>query len=515
MTAAIGPYLSRTRSMTRSLSLLFALLLTAPVGGLRAQDGGRSAVVPLNEGLVAIAGPLDPSVATLRTDLAGILGTIAADDARFSILVVSLDRGDTLFAVAPDLPLAPASNMKLYTTAAALHYLGPGFRYSTYLSIDGEVRDGILQGDVILRGTGDPSLSERMLGSGAAPFGEMIDSLRALGIREVTGDVIGDGSWFDAEWLAPDWEMDDRLTWYAAPVGGLGFAENMVRVRVAPGRAAGDPARITTSPATVGLALRNEVRTAGSGRTRVRFEHAADGILVTGTVLRGRPGTERVLPVVDPANYAAAGLRAAMEGRGIAVHGRTRAGVARGGRPRIIAEHLSPPLAELVSVTNHVSHNLFAEALLKTIGRVVAGEGSYRAGAGVVERFVAGVTDAAPGALRVVDGSGLSRPNRTAAGATVALLEYAARSDLAGSFIPSLPQAGTADGLRRMYDTPAAGNLRAKTGTIREVSALSGYVTAADGERLAFSIISNGLRAGWRAKSLEDRVAVRLASFSR
>ena len=503
--------------MKRFLPLLTALLLAPPIPVAHAQGGDTSAFPPPRDGPVAAAGAyrIDPSVAALRSELSGILDSAATGGAAVSMLVVSLDRGDTLFALAPDLQLAPASNMKLYTTAAALYYLGPEFRYSTYLEIEGEIRDGALHGDVVLRGTGDPSLSGRMLTDGAAPFTKMVDALVAIGVREVGGDVVGDGSWFDAEWLAPDWEMDDRLSWYAAPVGGLTFAESMVRVRVSPGRAAGDAARITTDPETAGLAVRNEVRTVGAGHTRVRFEHSADGILVTGTARRGRAGVERLLPVVDPANYAAAALRAAMEARGIRVHGQTRSGARAGQGARIVAEHLSPPLSELVTVTNQVSHNLFAEVLLKTLGRAVAGEGSFEAGARVVERFVADGERSGTRGLRVVDGSGLSRPNRATAGGVVSLLERMWRGDLADEFVASLPVAGSASGLRRMYDTAAAGNLRAKTGTIREVSALSGYVSAANGERLAFSIISNGLPSGWRAKSMEDRLATRLASFRR
>jgi D-alanyl-D-alanine carboxypeptidase/D-alanyl-D-alanine-endopeptidase (penicillin-binding protein 4) len=456
-----------------------------------------------------------PAVGRLRVELSDLLQGATESGALYSAIVVSIDRGDTLFALNPDLPLAPASNMKIYTTGAALYYLGPGFRHSTRLMIDGDVRDGVLHGNVILYGTGDPAISDRLLGQATGPFILMADALREIGVSAVAGDVIGDGSWFDAEWLAPNWESDDRMSWYAAPVGALSFAENVVRVRVQPGAQPGDSARVTTLPATIGLALRNEVATVASGPTRVSFDHQGDAIVVRGTIRRAHRGVERTMPVADPANYAAAALRAVLEDHGIAVAGRTRSDPYPATGARVIAEHRSPPLSSLAAVTNRVSHNLFAEALLKTLGRTTAGEGSFAAGAAAVEAFLAAeMPDVRPW-VSVIDGSGLSRPNRVTTRATVTLLDYLWRSDHAGPFVASLPQAGRADGLRRMYDLPAAGNVRAKTGTISGVSALSGYVTAENGERLVFSIVCNRAPRSWRAKSVEDAFATSLAGFTR
>lgn len=491
--------------MKRIAGLVTAVLLALGATDAPAQAHAESEPLRL---------AVQPAVLELRGDLDAILDAATSPGATYTALVTSLDRRDTLYARSPDALLAPASNMKLFTTAAALYYLGPDFRYSTYLLIDGEVRDGTLIGDVILHGSGDPSISGRLLGDATAPLREMAGALRGMGITAVQGDVIGDGSVFDSEWLAPAWEEDDRMSWYAAPIGGLNFAENMVRVTVQPGETGG-PARISTRPATVGLAIRSEVVTRTSGATRVVFDHEPGGIVVRGTIRRGHGGVTRTMPVVDPANYAAAALRAVLEEEGITVGGETRSGLHHGVRPRVVAEHRSPALREIAMVTNHVSHNLFAEALVKTLGRTVAGEGSFLAGGGAVRDFIRAETSVRPGAVVVFDGSGLSRPNRASPSATVALLEHLWRSDLGDEFLSTLPEAGDAEGLKRMYDTAAAGNLRAKTGTIRSVSALSGYVKAANGEQLAFSIIANGLPASWRAKSVEDRVGVRLAEFSR
>jgi D-alanyl-D-alanine carboxypeptidase/D-alanyl-D-alanine-endopeptidase (penicillin-binding protein 4) len=463
-------------------------------------------------------------VVELRRDLHDILHA-PGWDATFGVIVVSLDRGDTLFALNPDLPLAPASNLKLYSTAAALHYLGPRYRFSTLLLADGPIHNGVLHGDLVLYGTGDPSISGRMLGSAEAPMMAMVDSLVALGVREVTGDVIGDGSYFDTQWTAPGWTDSDLEAWYGAPIGALDWAENLITLRILPGDLHG-PARIVTKPETRGLALDNRVTTVATGNTHVRVTRAHDRLVIEGQVRRGGSAT-RTLPVVDPANFAAAGLRAALEKRGVRVVGRVRSvqdparssfPLPRGFRstpPRIVAVHLSPTLADITDVTNHVSHNLFADALLKAAGRAAAGEGSFAGGARAVRALVALQNPADTLALHQVDGSGLSHLNRVTARATAGLLDHLTRTAIATEFASSLPEAGNQLGLHRMYGTPAAGNLRAKTGTIRGVSSLSGYVTTADGERLAFSILANNVPSTPREKRSEDAIGARLARFSR
>ncbi len=164
---------------------------------------------------------------------------------------------------------------------------------------------------------------------------------------------------------------------------------------------------------------------------------------------------------------------------------------------------------------NHVSHNLFAEAILKTLGRVVRGEGSFEEGARVVQRFLRDEVRVQPGVTEVYDGSGLSSQNTASAGAFVDLLLYMAGSEDWDSFVSSIPEAGRRSGLRRLYRTTAAGNLRAKTGTIEGVSALTGIVESKTGERILFSILANGVRSTSAAKRVEDRIALRLAELDR
>lgn len=500
-------------------------------------SGQNTVPSPISASPGAAPPPPSAAVLELRQDLERIIRGAGWRDARHSVMVVSLERGDTLFAHQPDLPMAPASNMKLFSTAAALYFLGPDFRYSTYVLGRGEINDSVLAGDLILYGTGDPAISGRMLQSAQAVLRDLADSVAAQGIREVQGDLIGDGSYFDDTWIGPGWDDDDRMAWYAAPVGALSFAENLVSVRVLPGDRAGAPARIQTVPETRGLAIVNRVRTVSRGATRVRFEHGPDRLIVEGQIGRRHGGTARSIPIVDPTNYAAAAFRAALESRGVRVSGSVRtvrrsdssavAMAAGSGTqsdasvpPRVLAVHLSPTLGQLATLTNQISHNLFAEALLKTTGRVAVGDGSFQGGARAVRYFLECEAQVDSAALRIVDGSGLSDLNRVTARTTIQLLGFMRRSEVWESFYASLPQAATPHRLQhslrhRMGGTAAAGNLRAKTGTISRVSSLSGYVRAATGELLAFSIYANGVPSTAQAKWIEDRIGARLASFAR
>lgn len=512
-------------------------LSVSSAGAVASQAWSPQAGVVQPAPVVARPEPPSIEVLQLQRDLQAIAGTSGSRSGAQGILVVSLDRGDTLFALNPDMPLAPASNMKLYTTAAALYYLGPEFRYSTYALADGEIVDGILYGDLILYGTGDPAISSRMLPGALTPLRALADSLVANGIREITGNVIGDGSYFDDQWIGNGWKEQYRLDTYSAPVGALSLAENVVSLGVVPG-APGEPAQIRTTPETSGLLINNRVTTVSSGGTRIRFAYDPTGLVIEGQIVRGHPGVARTLPVTDPANYAAAAFRSVLEEAGVKVGGSVNtirvaaaSPIRRGERtqgddsgspvpPRVVGIHLSPSLREVVTVTNHFSQNLYAEALFKTVGRVVLGEGSFEAGARAVQYFLECEKPFDFTGMNLVDGSGLSPDNRVTARSTVHLLDLMRRTEVGEVFMESLPMAasrqGGAHSLRnRMAATPAANNLRAKTGTISNVSSLSGYVRAANGELLAFSILVNDVPSTYQAKRMEDAIGSRLARFTR
>lgn len=488
-------------------------------------------------------GPASPRVAVrtdagsaLRGDLERLLRGSGLPRAAWSVLAVSLDRGDTLFAHGSELPRVPASNMKLFTSAAALYYLGPEFHYTTYLLTDGVVDDGVLRGDLFLYGTGDPTLSDRFHGTKTEVFERFAEELVRLGVRRIEGAVVGDASHFTGPEVSPAWSDRYLEDFYAAPASALSFNENVVSLRIRPGASVGAPPRVTMIPEGGVVALVNNARTVASprgARLSVDRPHAASPIIITGRISREHGGVWRAVTVPDPALFAASTLRAVLLQRGIEVAGPPRAvrdplespisgrgffapGLVDAGPLRVLAVHRSPPLATILEVINKRSHNLYAELLLKTLGRVVAGEGSFEAGARVIRDFLTGVVGVPPAEVEIHDGSGLSPRNRATAGALVTALRFLADSPtLWEPFWNSLPEAGSANGLRRMFRTAAAGNLRAKTGTLEHVSALSGYVRTGDGERVAFSILVNGAPSIWRAKRIEDQIAVRFATFQR
>jgi len=489
-------------------------------------------VVVLAATMGATTGPAPPAaqVWDLHRDLEGILDGVGWSSAEWGVLAVSLEKGDTLFAQEPGIPRTPASNMKLLTTAAALHYLGPDWRYTTFLMTDGEVVDGVLHGDLVLYGTGDPGLSDRFFESETTVFEEMADRLRTLGIHTVDGNVVGDGSYFGGPLIPPTWDAADLNDWFAAPVSALSFNENVVTFRVQAGSAEGARPIVRTLPELAYVRHSNEASTEW-GRLHLQRESPLEPVRVVGAIPLGGRDVWREMTIGDPARYAAGTLRNVLSESGVRLLGSVRTVVDPAASPltssrlsapglgldapHILAVHQSPPLIEYLEVVNTVSHNLLAETTLKTLGRVVRGDGSFRGGGRVVEAFLADAVGLDTARIRVADGSGLSEENRVSPGDLVAVIAHMAGSALWDAYWATLPEAGNRRGLRRMYRTEAAGNLRAKTGTIRGVSALSGLVRARNGERIAFSIVGNGLPSSWAAKRIEDRIGTRLARFDR
>ncbi len=477
--------------------------------------------------------PIGQDILTLRRDIAALLDTPSLRSAEWGVLVVSLQGGDTLFAHAENHFLAPASNMKIATTAAALHFLGPSFTYETFVYADGPVENGVLRGDVILYGTGDPGISDRFYRNRTDVYEALAEQIAEADITRIEGAVIGDATYFSGPELGPEWDPRDLNEWFAASASALSFNENIVTLQILPSARAGLPPRIETIPFGFPLDVSNSAETV-TGRPRPnlwldRVEPTAR-IRVDGEIRQGGPDIWRRLTVPDPALFAARAFREVLISEGIGVRSPERSvhTIARSritGReswaprlldqdePRLVARHTSPRLLEYLTVLNHESHNLFAETIIKTIGKVATGEGSFEGGARAVQSFATREAGIESDQIVVVDGSGLSESNRTSAAAMVGFLRQVAASDHWDAFVSTLPEAGRS--LRRMYGTRAARNLRAKTGTIDGVSALTGLVTTRDGEVLLFSILSNELRSTGAAKRVEDRIGARLAEFRR
>ena len=530
------PAVSRTEAAReRRMSSLRFVLLIIMLGAAPAAALQENAAPPIPVGATGVAesAAVSASVGSLRADLTRLVESPNWGGDRWSVIVVSLSRGDTLFGHDADAFLAPASNMKLFTTAAGLYYLGPEFRYNTFLLTDGRIEDGALAGNVVLYGTGDPTLSDRF-GGKLNVWRAFADTLVALGVREVRGDVVGDGTYFRGSGAAEGWQTGYMDATYAAPAAALSFAENIVLLQIRPGAQAGWRPEVTALPGGDDLGVVNQATTVAGARTSIRVTRAAyDGpILVQGQIgARARP-VLRSVPASDPPRYAAAAFRQVLEERGIRVTGEVRSVLrteespvsgrsifapAFGGQTpvRVLAIHTSPPLLEILDIINKRSHNLMAEQVLRTVGRVALGDGSVEAGARATIEMLKREVDAPPPELAIHDGSGLSTLNRVSARSMISLLSFMARSPMWEPYWSTLPVAGVSSGLRRMQRTAAERNLRAKTGTINNVSALSGYVQARNDEVLAFAIISNDVPSTWRAKRVEDAIGARLAAFDR
>ena len=436
----------------------------------------------------------------------------------WGVLVVSLSRGDTLFAHAPDAAMVPASTMKLFTAALALEALGPAHSFQTQVLRDGALgSDGVVRGHLILRGDGDPALSSRFVRGGAdAPMALLAQLTAGAGIRRVTGDLIADASAFEPRGIPEGWLTRYAGASYAAPFSALSLNENLVVVRVTPGEP-GAPPTVAFEPATDGLDVVNTATTvSGAGGRLSVYGTPDDRILVSGTVGARSAPRRTVVVVGNPPRFTAGAFRAALAAQGIVVEGTVRVG--RGSPVAAPVTTLpSPPLERLVAVMNRESINLYAEQLWRAAarGKEQAGEGSAVTANAALQRFLTQRVGTAPGAVRAADGSGLSVLDRVTPRALVQLLGHAHAAPWGSTFHASLPVAGESELLRRrMRATPAQGNLHAKTGTTNTVVGLSGYVTSEDGEVLAFALLYNGTDRS-RAREAMDAMGPTMAAFSR
>ncbi|MGQ0814396.1 MAG: D-alanyl-D-alanine carboxypeptidase/D-alanyl-D-alanine endopeptidase [Gemmatimonadota bacterium] len=514
------------------MRISLTLLVLTPMLALASTQEMLAPSAPLSPAPAVAADPKPALNTRLQNDLERMIESPGWRGDRWSVLVVSLDKGDTLFSHGGDEALAPASGLKLFTTAAALYYLGPQFRYNTFLLTDGKIENGVLAGDVVIYGTGDPSFSSRF-GRRDGVWHAFADTLLALGVREVRGDVIGDGSYFVGSGSGTGWQEDYINASYAAPSSALSYAENIATLQIKPA-AVGERPLVTLQDGSDGVVVVNEATTVARGRSWINATRTSyDGpILVRGQISRATVSIQRTIPVSDPPRYAAAVFQQILIDKGINVLGSVKSvteaeaspvtgrvvfAPALDGAPplRVLAIYQSPPLIDILDIVNKKSHNLMAEQTLRTVGRVAVGEGSVAGGFKAVQALLESETGSVPEDLRMDDGSGLSVLDRTSARTMIHLLSFMAKSPMWDEYWSTLPEAGVAGGLRRMHGTAAQGKLKAKTGTIDNVSSLSGYVTSANGERLAFSIIANNIPSTWRAKRVEDAIGVRLAVYNR
>ena len=409
--------------------------------------------------------------------------------ARASVEVVSLDDGAVIYSRGADQALNPASNTKLVTTAAALLRLGPEFRFTTDFLVDKPIdRRGRVR-TLYVRGRGDPTWNtERLYGLAA--------DLWHRGIRQI-GEVVLDDSYFDAEKWGPGWEQETTDKAYAAPVGALSLNHNAVAIYVSPGTRPGQRARVELEPDADCFVLQNGVATIGEdGRRKLRPHTYADGE-------RTRVAVEGRLPVksepvvlyrrvTDPAMYFGQTLRMALKQRRIQVGSRVKTGTVPASAV-LLASYDSDELSDIIRDMNKVSSNFIAEMLVKTLGAELKGPPGTRPKGIEVTQDLLGELGIPRGSYQLRNGSGLNDTNRFSAHQMIALLTAVwKRFPVAADFVSSLGIAARDGTLRlRMEGTDAAGRLRAKTGTLEKVTALSGFVQSVGGERFAFSVLVN------------------------
>lgn len=456
------------------------------------------------------------AASAFRLGIDSLLDDPAFANAHWGVLIVDPARGDTLYSRNAGKLFMPASNQKLITGAVALAQLGPGYRWTTVLAARGRVSRGVLTGDLLVLGNGDPTMSDAMRGDVRVAFDTLARALRDAGVRRITGRLVHAGNALPGDTYGFGWAHDDFDEPYSAPVDELFVNEGIARVVVRGATRAGRPATVTVWPATGVAAVRSAVQTlaspvAPSARPQVAFE---DRAYVVRGALRPRDSALFTLAIREPGRAWLATFREALQRQGVVVGGGLGRDTTRQVPRDTLVTWRSATLAQLLPTLLKPSQNQLAELLFRTLGAVFDSAGSERAGGRVVTAQLArwGV-DSTRAAVR--DGSGLSRHDYVAPDAIVRVLDVMWRSADSSTFRDALPVAGIDGTLAtRMRGTVAEGRVQAKTGTLDKARSLSGYVRTAGGATLLFSMLSNNWTTSVRAvERVQDAIASRLAAL--
>lgn len=442
------------------------------------------------------------------------------------------DRSQLAVAIAPvgqppvlatnvDRELILASTTKLFTTAAALDRLGPGYRFRTTLLQDGELlADGTLAGRLVLRGGGDPAISGRLYENDPwAVFRPWAAALSGRGIRSIRDGLLLDTSFFDDEKTHSDWPSAQDQNWYQAPVSALSYNDNVVLVRVTGAPRPGGRAALGFYPAHPYLmSVGGHVATLGGSGANVGVSRRAGStrVYATGTV-GARRSWAGAVTVAEPPLYLASAFTKVLGEEGISV-GRTpevRTAPPATGKSLPVLHVHETPILPVLSVCNKRSQSFYAEQVLKTLGAERRGIGSWKGGLAEVEVFLRSL-GLDPSRYRIADGSGRSRENRSSASAYLDFLQaLATRWKYFPQFEPTLAVSGDMDGsLRhRMLGPDTRGRVFAKTGNVAGVVTLAGYLEARSGQRYAFVLLANGGCGEGRGHAWQDRILTELARW--
>lgn len=448
------------------------------------------------------------------------------------IKIVSLDTGKVVYEENAEKYFMPASNMKNFTVAAALEKLSPDFRFITSVFATSRPdANGVLKGDLTIYGRGDVSFSTAFhSGDYYKSLDELADKIIQAGVKRIEGNLIGDESYFNGSAIPPSWEWDDLQWYYGAEVSALPFNDNTLDLRITPS-SVGSPCLVSLLPSNPVMRVINNCLTTTADVKRdltVKKALEQNVLQVSGTMPVGDRGFANPITVSRPAELFIALLRQRLEKKGVVITGGVRVIGAKEKislsnvstiTPLEIARRESPPLSLIAAKTMKPSQNLYTETLLWTLGEQLGDKTNPKAtsaerGIGVVRKFLDEIGVASDSIIQW-DGSGLSRHNLITPAANITLYSYMAKqSRYSSAWLDSLTIGGVDGTLKnRFKEAKTFNNVRGKTGTIDQVSALSGYVTTAAGEKVVFSIIINGVNDGRLRVEIIDEIVTHLATF--
>ena len=461
----------------------------------------------------------------LHSAIEAVLADSILQHSNIGIKICRLRDNKILFEKDADKYFHPASTLKLYTSVAAMKFLGPVFRFQTRIAIDtsSAVSDTI-RGNIYLIGGGDPSFT-------TSDLAEMIASLKQHGVKHIAGDIVCDASFLDDRRLGTGWMWDDAGSWYGAPISALTINENCIQVIANPAENSGEPARIQLSPNTNYVRIDNKSITLDSlayyklladtlqvfPRFKIErnWQNLENNIRVQGAIASWFAEETKVVDVDKPALYFGTLCKEIAEEKGISIAGQIVEGVCPDS-VMVLTQHYSKPLNELLIEMNKPSHNLYAELLLKTVGAQTSQHQGTSARGIAALKIVLASWDIDTTDVRIADGSGVSRYNLVTPAITLQLVKKIYNEfSMNHEIIASLPIAGIDGTLKdRMVETPASGKVRAKTGTLSGVSALAGYVKTADDDQVAFSMImSHYLGSAKPYRNAQDQICNLLSRY--
>ncbi len=509
-------------------TVVLASLLCIPIINSNAQQ--PTPTEPVSRATTAAPGN---TVADLQMRISQRLADPAVRRGNIGVKVVSLRSGTTVFEQNAEKYFMPASNMKNFTVAAALERLTPDHRFTTTaFASERPTTDGTLKGDLYIRGTGDVSISYSFNdGDNFKGIDRLVDAIAAAGVKRMEGNVVGDDSYFRGSPIPTGWEWDDLQWYYGAEVSALPINDNAIALSVAPGQVGSVcPAKVVPFNFVIRVQNRCITTAAGTPRTlRIEKKIGQNLIEISGELPEGNSGFNGNVTVSRPAEHFASMLKQRLAEKGITVTGQSRAitpGIPANGAPMTeIAKIDSVPLSLIAAKTMKPSQNMFTETLLWTLGEQLrakngtasanlAARSSAELGITAVKEFLKEIGIADDAVLQH-DGSGLSRHNLVTPTAVTHLYVHMSKnSRFSRAWRDSLTIGGVDGTLRnRFTGTRGEGNVRGKTGTINQVSALSGYVTTAGGEELVFSVLVNGVPQTGTRVGLIDEIVLMLANF--